>query len=102
MWVYACALVLVTSLTAAHGQAPPADQHAGPTEEAERLSKVGTQCVKDEKYFEAASLFLRALALREKTLGAEHIEVARTLTKLGGAYLLLDSSCVASLRCARM
>jgi tetratricopeptide (TPR) repeat protein len=38
------------------------------------------------KYTEAEGLYKRALAIREKALGANHPDVARTLHNLGNVY----------------
>jgi len=54
---------------------------------ADQLVADGDRSYTAEKFSESAALYARALAIREKTLGPEHIEVARTLTKFAGAYV---------------
>ena len=47
----------------------------------------GQQCIDDQgKYGEAEELYKRALAIREKALGVNHPDVARTLTNLAMLY----------------
>lgn len=56
--------------------------------EALQLHLLANEPAKDyTRFAEAESLYLRALFLRERALGADHFENARTLELLGGLYL---------------
>jgi tetratricopeptide (TPR) repeat protein len=54
--------------------------------EAEKLNSAVTRLYEEGKYKEAIPLAERALAIREKVLGAEHPQVAQSLTNLAALY----------------
>jgi tetratricopeptide (TPR) repeat protein len=54
--------------------------------EAATLSQKVTELSKQGRYFEAIPLAQRALAIREKALGPDHIDVALSLYSLAGLY----------------
>ena len=76
----------------AHAQTNPASQTPATTQnnpelaEAERLNQQVTELSNQGKYAEATPLAERALAIREKILGAEHPDVATSLNNLALLY----------------
>lgn len=59
---------------------------ARPTEEAARLTRQAESLRDQHRYDQAEQLLQRALEIRERTLGPEHIEVAANLTELAELY----------------
>jgi len=59
---------------------------ASRTQEAARLTRQAESLRDQQRYAQAVQLLQRALQLRERTLGPEHIEVAANLTELAEIY----------------
>ncbi|HEX7314388.1 MAG TPA: FxSxx-COOH system tetratricopeptide repeat protein [Pyrinomonadaceae bacterium] len=55
-------------------------------ESARLLNEAGNYCFERAQYAEAVALFKRALAIRERMLGAEHPDVAMSLSDLAAVY----------------
>ncbi|MCH7929915.1 MAG: CHAT domain-containing protein [Proteobacteria bacterium] len=64
-------------------------------EEAKQLGKRAKKFIKDGRYAEAESLIKRALATKERWLGAEHFAVAESLNDLAGLYRIQGRYAVA-------
>ncbi|WP_164928885.1 CHAT domain-containing tetratricopeptide repeat protein [Gloeobacter violaceus] len=88
---WACALSLVASLglvcpRSAWTQPATAEAPGGELAEAARLDEQGVQLREAGRYKEAQPLAEQALATREKALGPEHPEVAKSLNNLALLY----------------
>lgn len=55
-------------------------------ESAELLNEAGLYCFERAQYAESVALFKRSLVIRERVLGAEHPEVAMSLSNLAALY----------------
>ena len=92
LWAVAIFTVMLMSLVGAPrgviGQGTPSGQAAQPPEleEAKRLNEQAVKLHREGKYTEALPLAERALVIREKALGSQHLDVAQSLNTIAELY----------------
>ncbi|WP_199322689.1 MULTISPECIES: CHAT domain-containing tetratricopeptide repeat protein [Calothrix] len=79
-------LVSIPREVAGQAQPPLSAQQSAELVEAEQLNEQTMQLYQQGKYSEAIPLAERALAIREKVLGTEHLDVAQSLNNLAILY----------------
>ncbi|MBD2355712.1 tetratricopeptide repeat protein [Tolypothrix sp. FACHB-123] len=79
-------LVSIPREVAGQTQPPLSAQQSAELAEAERLSQQVMQLYQQGKYSEAIPLAEKALTIREKVLGKEHLDVALSLNNLAALY----------------
>jgi CHAT domain-containing protein len=79
-------LVSIPREVAGQAQPPLSAQQSAELAEAKRLNQQAMQLYQQGKYSEAIPLAERALAIREKVLGKEHLNVAESLNNLAALY----------------
>ena len=79
-------LISIPKQVGGQTQPTPSAQQSAELVEAERLNQQVLQLYKEGKYAQAIPLAERALAIREKVLGKEHLEVASSLSNLAILY----------------
>ncbi len=84
--------ITLCTLTAATASATAQDARTAVRDEAENLTKRGWTEVKAGRYAEATTLLEKALAIREKELGAEHPATIKSLTALADVYSVQGKS----------
>ena len=72
-------------------QPTPSAQQSAELEEAKRLNQQVEQLYEEGKYKQAIPLAERALAIREKVLGKEHLDTATSLNNLAELYRNMGS-----------